>query len=154
MYHHAPESYKCPICLGVEGIENSDTMLRKSDLIYRDKNTTVFINSFFINGNEGHLIVAPNKHFENIYDLDPETSHAVIDTAQKMAVVVRKAYSCDGITLMQNNEPASDQHAFHFHLHIFPRYDGDRFMMESVNKRATTPEERKPYIDKLKKQLS
>ena len=88
MYHHAPENYKCPICLGIKGIENADTMLRKADLVYGDEKTSVFINSFFINGNEGHLIVVPNKHFENIYDLGPETSHEVIDTAKKMAVAL------------------------------------------------------------------
>ncbi len=153
MYNHAPTDYKCPICLGVQGIENEDTMLKQSDLVYRDDKTSVFINSFFINGNEGHLIVVPNKHIENIYDLDAESGHAIIDTVQKMSVVLKKAYNCQGITLRQNNEPAGDQHAFHFHLHIFPRYDGDKFNTEGGNKRASTLEERQQYIQKIKDQL-
>lgn len=77
-----------------------------------------------------------------------------MDTAQKMALAVKKAYNCDGITLRQNNEPAGDQHAFHYHLHIFPRYNGDRFNQEMGNKRATTPEERKKYIKKIEAALN
>lgn len=134
-------------------MENEDTMLKQADLIYKDDLTSVFMSSFFINGSEGNLIIVPNKHFENVYDLEPEYAHAIIDTAQKMSIVLKKAYNCDGTTLRQNNEPAGNQHAFHFHLHIFPRYANDRFNSESQNKRATTLEERQEYISKIKKQL-
>jgi histidine triad (HIT) family protein len=150
MYNHAPKEYICPICIGIQGVENADTMLKQADLVYKDDLTSVFMNSFFIDGNEGHLIVVPNKHFENLYDLESEYAHTIMDTVQKMAVVVRTAYNCDGITLRQNNEPAGDQHAFHFHLHIFPRYEGDKFNTEGTNKRATTLEERQKYINKIK----
>lgn len=153
MYNHAPQDYKCPICLGVQGIESEDTMLKQADLIYKDNLTSVFMSSFFIRGSEGNLIVVPNKHFENIYDLEPEYAHAIIDTAQKMSVVLKKAYNCDGTTLRQNNEPAGDQHAFHFHLHIFPRYANDRFNVESQNKRLATLKERQEYINKIKAQF-
>lgn len=150
MYNHAPENYHCPICLGIDGVENEHTMLMKEDLIFRDALTSVYLNSFFINGNEGHVIVVPNKHIENIYDMEPEYTHAIADTAQKMSTVMKKAYGCDGITLRQNNEPAGGQHAFHFHLHIFPRYEGDTYNTEGGNKRVTTLEERQPFIKKLK----
>lgn len=150
MYSNAPEDYKCPICLGVQGIENEDTMLRQADLVYKDDLVSVFINSFFIDGNEGHLIVVPNKHFESLYDIDPEYAHKIIDVSQKMALILKKAYQCDGITIRQNNEPASSQHAFHYHMHIFPRYNDDKFDEHSLPKRATIPEERRVYITKIK----
>ncbi len=121
MYNHISKEYICPICVGIQGIENDDTMLKQTDLVYKDDLTSVFMNSFFIDGNEGYLIVVPNKHFENLYDLEPEYAHAIIDTAQKMAVVVRRAYNGDGITLRQNNEPLGDQHA---------RYDSSKIRMK------------------------
>lgn len=153
MYNHAPVNYKCPICLGVQGIESEDTMLRKEDLAYKDDFVSVFINSFFINGNEGHLIVVPNAHFENLYDIDPKYAHQIMDVSQKMAQAVKKAYGCDGITIRQNNEPASGQHAFHYHMHIFPRYDKDQFEVNVSQKRASTLEERQSYIQKIKEAL-
>lgn len=153
MYNHAPNDYKCPICLGVQGIENSDTMLKQEDLVYRDDIVSVFINSFFIDGNEGHLIVVPNNHFENLYGLSFEVGHHIFDISQKMAIALKKAYNCDGITIRQNNEPASSQHAFHYHMHIFPRYNNDNFDVNVAHKRASTPKERREYIDKIKKVL-
>lgn len=153
MHNYVKEDYICPICLGIKGIENDDTMLKKPDLIYRDDLTSVFMNSFFITGNEGHLIVVPNEHFENIYDMPVEYANAIMATTKKMSILVKEAYPCDGITLRQNNGPAAGQHAFHFHLHIHPRYDNDTFNQEIANKRATTLEERQKYIDKLKKHV-
>ncbi len=151
MFNHAPTDYKCPICLGVQGIENEDTMLRQADIVYQDDKVTVFINSFFINGNEGHLIVVPNKHFENLYELDDVYGQAIMETSQRMAIALKKAYECDGVTVRQNNEPASGQHAFHYHMHLFPRYDGDQFEINVSKKRESTLEERQQYIEKIKK---
>ncbi len=152
MFNHASEDYKCPICLGIQGIENADTLLKQADLIYKDKLTSVFINSFFLKGNEGHLIVVPNRHIENIYDLTPNLSSAIMQTAQQMSLLLKKAYECDGITLRQNNEPAGDQHALHFHLQIFPRYTGDHF--NQAERYLSTPDERQKYYDKLRSHLS
>ena len=69
MKSHAPKNYKCPICLGVKGVENDDTLLKQADLIFRDNLVSVFINSFWIPTREGHVIVVPNEHYENIFDL-------------------------------------------------------------------------------------
>ncbi|MCR4277715.1 MAG: diadenosine tetraphosphate hydrolase, partial [Candidatus Berkelbacteria bacterium] len=57
---------------------------------------------------------------------------------------------CDGVMIQQNNEPASSQHAFHYHMHIFPRYDGDNFIKNISTSRKSTAEERLPYADKLR----
>lgn len=154
MMTNAPKDYICPICLGVEGTENSDTLLLQQDLVYTDDMVSAFINSFFIDTNEGHVIVVPNDHFENIYDLPEKVGHRVFDVAKKVAIAMKASYKCDGITTRQNNEPAGDQHAFHYHFHVFPRYDGDNFNENSMNKRLAEPEERKMFANKLKSELS
>jgi hypothetical protein len=65
------------------------------------------------------------------------------DVAQKIALAMKEAYKCDGITTQQNNEPAGDQHAFHFHFHIFPRYKDDGYnQVQPKDKRLAEPEER------------
>ena len=150
MYNHAPENYKCPICLGVQGIENKDTILTQDDLVYKNETTSVFVNSFFIGKNEGHLIVVPNSHYEHIYDIPPPLLHHVMDTAKKMTEIMKQTYKCEGITLLQNNEPAGGQHAFHFHLHIFPRYTDDKIYDHMMNKRLASPEERKKFAKRIK----
>ena len=151
MYNHAPEYYKCPICLGVKGIESEDTLLKQADLIYKDDLVSVFINSFWIETAKGHVIVVPNEHYENIFDMPSEIGYRVFDVAKKVSLAMKHAYRCDGITLRQNNEPASDQHAFHYHLHIFPRYDGDSFNINLTKKSILSdPNERISYANKLR----
>lgn len=76
-----------------------------------------------------------------------------MDVAKRFAIIMKKAYVCDGIQLQQHNEPAGGQHAFHFHLHIIPRYSNDDFFKQAKNKIKTTLEERFPFINKLKKEL-
>lgn len=153
MFNHAQTNYKCPICLGISGIESDVTLLKQGDLVYKDETTSVFINSFFIGKNEGHLIVVPNSHYEHIYDIPPDVLHNVMDTVKKLAEVMKEAYQCEGITLLQNNEPAGGQHAFHFHLHIFPRYTDDKIYDHMMNKRLATPEERKKFAEKIKRYI-
>ncbi len=145
------KDYVCPICLGNQGLENEDTLLKQSDLVFRDDLVSVWLNSFWIKGNEGHVIVVPHQHFENIYNLPVHIGHRIFEISQLMSKVIKAAYSCDGITLRQNNEPAGDQHAFHYHLHVFPRYENDRFNQELTHKSyLSNPKDRIEYVQKLK----
>ena len=38
MFNNAPENYKCPICLGVKGIESDDTYIKQSDIVIANIN--------------------------------------------------------------------------------------------------------------------
>jgi len=154
MYNHVPDNYKCPICLGIARIENDDTMLKQADLVYRDDLVSVFINSFWIETAEGHVIVVPNDHYENLYDLPDEVGARIFAVVKKMSIAIKKAYGCDGITTKQNNEPAGGQHAFHYHHHILPRYDEDHYNVNIAKKSILSdPKIRVAYVEKIKKQL-
>ncbi|HEX7633523.1 MAG TPA: HIT family protein [Candidatus Saccharimonadales bacterium] len=129
--------------------------MKPTDIVYSDDVVTVFVNSFFMGKNAGHVIVVSNTHYENIYDLPSEVGQHVFVVAQEMAQVIKKAYKADGITIKQNNEPAGDQHAFHYHLHVFPRYENDGFNeILPAQKRLAEPEERARYADRLRTELA
>lgn len=153
MYNHAPEKYICPICLGVKGIESEATMLKRTDVVYKDELVTVFVNSKCIQNNPGHAIVVPNEHFENVYDMSEEVLERVIIISQKMARALKKSHECDGVMILQNNEPASDQHAFHYHMHIIPRFFGDDIFKYMGSTRISSLEERIEYAEALKENL-
>ncbi len=153
MYNHAPSDYICPICLGVRGIENDKTLLLQQDLLYKDNHVSVFIKSFWIIYNPGHVSVVTNKHVENIYDLPDELGAHIFAVARKIATVMRETYNCEGITTLQNNEPAGNQHAFHYHFHIFPRYKDDVLHANMSNKQLADPKKRKDFADKLRAKL-
>lgn len=154
MSSHAPADYVCPICLGNAGTESEKTLLKQADRVFHDELVSVWVNSFWIKGNEGHLIIVPNGHYETIYDLPDHLGHRIFEVAKQMSTALKAAYQCDGVTLRQNNEPAGDQHAFHYHLHVFPRYVNDTFNVELTRKSfLSEPSERKQYVNKLQKNI-
>ena len=150
MYNHASEDYICPLCLTAQGTESEYTMALQDDIVYRDELVFAMVNSKFVGKNPGHVIVVPLEHYENIYDLPSEVGHRVHDVARQMALALKATRDCDGVMTQQNNEPASGQHAFHFHFHVFPRFNGDELDKNMTQAWVASPEERKPYSGQLK----
>ena len=122
------------------------------DLVWQDRETTAWINPRWWANNPGNVLVIPNAHFENLFELDGGQAVAVHHTARRIALAMTTAYPCEGITTRQNSGPGADQEVWHFHLHVFPRHRGDGFYASDA--RLTEPEERRPYADRLRAALS
>jgi histidine triad (HIT) family protein len=90
--------------------------------IYEDADTFAFMD--IMPRGDGHCLVIPKKPSRNILDAAPDSLAAVMHTAQKLARAVLKAFSADGVTIQQFNEPAGGQVVFHLHVHIIPRFEG------------------------------
>jgi histidine triad (HIT) family protein len=131
----------------VQGIENEHNSIKQTDLVYQNDQVTSFIALRKWPNNVGHVLIIPNEHFENIYDLPIEISVEVQKTAKAIALAMKEVYSCDGITLLQRNEPAGEQRAWHYHLHVIPRYENDNW---HLSQRQPFPaDERAEYASKL-----
>lgn len=150
MYNHAPDGYVCPICLMVDGVESDQTWIKQGDIFYRDDLVVGFISSKFIAGNEGHALIVPVEHFENLYDLPDAYARRVMEVSKKTAEALKNVRSCDGVNIVQNNEPAADQHAFRYHMHVVPRFVGDTFHVDFWQTRKSEPEERIAYATPLR----
>ena len=150
MYNHAPEDYLCPFCLLVQGVESPDVWSVQDDIVYRDRTVTAFISSHQWPNNHGNVIVVPNEHFENIYDLPNQYALNIHRVAKRIALAMKMIYSCDGVSTRQHNEPAGNQDVWHYHLHVFPRYTGDELYPRHAEYRLTTPDERLSYAEKLR----
>jgi histidine triad (HIT) family protein len=72
----------------------------------------------------GHTLVIPKAPARNILDITPDDFAHVARAAHKIARAAMTAFSADGITLQQFNEPAGGQVVFHLHMHVMPRHDG------------------------------
>ena len=83
----------------------------------------VVLNPFAVG--PGHALVVPRRHVRDLYELPDGLAGPVLSTAARVARAARRAFAADGVTLRQNNGAASDQHLFHFHLHVIPRFEGD-----------------------------
>jgi histidine triad (HIT) family protein len=150
MYNHEPQEYNCPLCQIAKG-QDTERGNQEETVIYRDKTLTVFIAGKWWKTNPGHVIIIPNQHIENLYDMPEGIGHKIFDMSKQVAVALKKIYECDGTSTRQHNEPAGNQDVWHFHLHVFPRYKGDNLYINYANSYWPTMEEKKPYAEKLKK---
>lgn len=127
MYNHAPADYVCPFCALVADMENEHLLSRRDDIVLKSALTTAFIGLRQWPNNPGGVIVIPNEHFENIYDLPAHLAAKIHEAAQAIAIAMKAAFVCDGVSTRQHNEPAGNQDVWHYHLHVTPRYTGDNF---------------------------
>ena len=156
MYHHAPEGYICPFCLIVQGIGNEHVRSVQCDVVYQDESVTAFIGAHQWPRNHGNTIVVPNAHYENIFDLPNQYALEVHRLVRRISLAMKAVYSCDGISIRQHNEPAGYQDVWHYHVHVTPRYTGDRFYptyeertLMQAGERAEQAENLRDGLDKL-----
>lgn len=148
MYNHAPDNYICPFCQVAQGIENQFIHTKQSDIVYQDEYITAFINAGFFENNKGNVIIIPNDHYENIYDLPDDISAKIHKLEREVAIALKEVYQCDGVSSRQHNEPYGNQEVWHYHLHVFPRYKDDN--LYSSGRVYSKPEERIKYAHGLK----
>lgn len=73
----------------------------------------------------GHTLLLTKQHFANLYDMPDDLIQKAILLVKKVAAAMKKELKCDGVNIVQNNEPAAGQTVFHFHIHVIPRYEND-----------------------------
>jgi len=146
-FSHEPEGYECPFC-HVWGIERPDQGTKQRDIIYQNEKVTAFIAGKWWPNNKGHVLVIPNQHFENIFELPADYAVEIHRAAQLTAFAMKSTYGCDGISTRQHNEPAGNQDVWHYHLHVYPRYMDDQLYLSKGSQ--SDPDERAYYADKLR----
>jgi histidine triad (HIT) family protein len=99
-----------------------------SSTLYKDDRCTAFLDIHPVN--PGHLLVIPNEHSSLLSGLDPDTGAQMFRVAQRMAQILRSGIvRCEGVNLHLADGPAAGQEVSHVHLHVFPRFAGDRFQI-------------------------
>ena len=153
-YSHQPEGYRCPFCRVAAGEDLADDYTKQADVVYRDGTAMAFVSSAWWPANQGHVLVVPNDHYENVYEIPYAALAAVQVAGKRIALALKATYGCDGTSFRQHNEPGGDQEVWHYHLHVFPRYRGDDLYVRTRERRSTTPAERAPYAQKLRRYLA
>ncbi len=90
--------------------------------IYEDEHTYAFLD--IACDLEGHTLVIPKKHCENIFDIDDQELYYVMSTAKKIAKHY-KSLGYTGVNLVNCSGQDAEQSVFHLHIHILPRKSGD-----------------------------
>lgn len=92
----------------------------------------------------GHVLVIPKRHSTDLDTLEPALGGAVFAAGQRISRAIRRSdLRSDGANLVVNDGKAAFQTVFHTHLHVVPRWTGDklRFARGFVTRRLRAPEE-------------
>lgn len=89
---------------------------------------------------ENHPLIVPKKHIVDIYSLDDELGAEIMREAIKIAKAVKRGLKCDGVYVTQANESAAGQDVFHYHMHIYPRWNDSRQWESDEENRKLTAE--------------
>ncbi len=95
--------------------------------IHEDAATLAFMDINPVN--EGHALVIPKAHFEDVFTVSEEAIAATAAAAKRVAAAVQAALDPPGMNLFQCNGEAANQSVPHFHMHVIPRRMGDRLAM-------------------------
>lgn len=97
---------------------------------------------------EGHALVLPKEHADNLLELSDETAAKALIVARTVAEKLKSKLGADGINIVQNNGAVAGQTVMHFHIHVIPRYENDG---QEINWKPGSPsaEELKALCDKI-----
>jgi histidine triad (HIT) family protein len=92
--------------------------------VYEDDDVMAFLDIRPLN--EGHTLVIPKKHYETIFEVPEEEVAYLYRIVKRVALAVKKGVNADGISITQHNGSAAGQDIFHVHVHVIPRYEGQK----------------------------
>lgn len=86
--------------------------------LYEDDRTLAFMD---INpSSDGHCLIIPKTHAPTFFDIEEVDLAAVMHTAKKVAVAIKKSLKPDGLRVYQLNGRIAGQIVNHFHVHVVP----------------------------------
>lgn len=109
-----------------------------ASIVYDDETVLAFLDIRPLSA--GHALVIPKSHFAEIFDAPQKQLSQVHKVAQLIAIAAKKATGADGISIIQQNGKAAGQDIFHLHVHIVPRFTGQKLPLFSGLKEAERAE--------------
>jgi len=95
-----------------------------ASFVYEDESVLAFLDVNPLS--EGHTLVVPREHYATIFDVPEELIAHVHRIVKQVAIAVKEATRADGISIIQQNGNAADQDIFHLHVHVIPRFEGQK----------------------------
>jgi histidine triad (HIT) family protein len=90
--------------------------------VYEDDNTLAFADINPVT--EGHTLIIPKAHAENLWEITGESLTAVHLASKKVIQGIKDALNPTGVIALQLNGKGANQLVMHYHLHLVPRVSG------------------------------
>jgi histidine triad (HIT) family protein len=102
----------------------------EASFVYRDDHVAAFLDVAPVT--EGHIIVVPVEHLPSLADIPEQLGGQMFVVASRLAAALRRSgLPCEGVNLFLADGKAAFQDVFHAHLHVFARWAGDGFSIDS-----------------------
>jgi ATP adenylyltransferase len=122
-------------CVFCDAVENAAEGL----VLYRGRYCFVILNLYPYNN--GHLMVAPNRHVNTLTSLIAEERAELMGMARWAEMALAEAYRPQGINVGINlGKAAGAGIEDHLHVHLVPRWAGDTNFMTAVAETRVLPE--------------
>ncbi len=95
----------------------------KAYVVYESDNVIAFLD---INPlSKGHTLVIPKEHYENILEVPSELAGELHEAVKNVCKKL-KVLNPSGFNVVSNVGRSAGQVIMHAHIHVIPRYDGDK----------------------------
>ena len=109
----APATRPCPFCI-----------LDPHRIVAEDELTVAYRDGFPVS--LGHTVVIPRRHFATLFEAT-ETEHlALLNMLAQAKAILDRLHQPDGYNIGINHGQAGGQSVPHLHIHLIPRYRGDK----------------------------
>ena len=75
---------------------------------------------------KGHTLIIPRRHVVSFFETTEEERQAMLKLLDEMKAMLDREHKPDGYNIGVNNGVAAGQTVMHLHMHLIPRYAGDR----------------------------
>jgi len=75
---------------------------------------------------DGHSLIIPRRHVSSFFDTSPEERMALMDLLDLTKEDLDRKFSPDDYNVGINDGPLAGQSIPHLHIHLIPRYRGDK----------------------------
>lgn len=106
-------SKPCPFCV-----------LDPARILAEDELTVVYKDGFPVS--PGHTVIIPKRHFPTLFEATAEERMALLAALDRAKVILDERHSPDGYNIGVNHGRAGGQSVPHLHIHLIPRYLGDK----------------------------
>ncbi|MDA0837805.1 MAG: HIT domain-containing protein [Planctomycetota bacterium] len=105
--------------------------------------------------NNGHLMIAPNRHVSRLNELEETELVEMVKLAQRLEGILTRMMRPDGFNVGFNlGKAAGAGIEAHLHLHIVPRWEGDTNFMPVLGDTRVVPQALDKFYDYLMKALA
>jgi len=116
--------------------ENKD---RENLILYRGKHVFTIMNLYPYNN--GHLMVVPYEHVEDLSGLSKEVLCELIVVTEQCERILKRVFSAHGFNIGINiGRAAGAGIDEHIHIHIVPRWEGDTNFMPVLGETKVIPQ--------------